>query len=101
MVGRERTSGMTMATVVPEKGSKGKFVVDKCMDFFVECGCRSGDIILKTDQKPAIAFSSRTWWQREETSPGAERWWSNRRLGARDPTGWWNGRCRPWRARSG
>ena len=56
LVGKERGTGMTMATVVPEKGSKGKFVADKCMDFFVECGCRSGDIIIKTDQEPAIAF---------------------------------------------
>ena len=46
LVGRERASGMAMATVVPEKGSKGKFVADECLDFFVECGCRSGDIII-------------------------------------------------------
>jgi hypothetical protein len=47
---------MTFATVVPEKGSKGKFVADKCLEFFAECGSRSGDIIVKTDQEPAIAF---------------------------------------------
>jgi hypothetical protein len=56
LVGRERVTGMTFATVVPEKGSKGKFVADKCMEFFAECGCRSGDVIIKTDQEPAIAF---------------------------------------------
>ena len=29
LVGRERTLGMTMATVMPMKGPTGKFVVDK------------------------------------------------------------------------
>jgi hypothetical protein len=56
LVGRERATGMTFASVVPEKGSKGKFVADRCLEFFAECGCRNGDIILKTDQEPAIAF---------------------------------------------
>jgi hypothetical protein len=56
LVGRERVTGMTFATTVPEKGSKGKFVADKCLDFFVECGFRSGDIVIKTDQEPAIKF---------------------------------------------
>jgi hypothetical protein len=54
LVGRERTSGMTFATTVPEKGSKGKFVADRCLDFFAECGFRTGDILIKSDQEPAI-----------------------------------------------
>ena len=56
LVGRERNTGMTMATVVPMKGSTGKFVVDKVMSFIAECGSQSGDIIIKTDQEPAICF---------------------------------------------
>jgi hypothetical protein len=56
LVGRERVTGMTFATTVPEKGSKGKFVADKCLEFFVECGFRTGDIVIKTDQEPAIKF---------------------------------------------
>ena len=56
LVGKERTTGMVMATVVPEKGSKGKFTADKCLDFFAECGSRNGDIVLKSDQEPAIAY---------------------------------------------
>ncbi len=32
-VARERTKGMTMATVVVSKGSTGKFIADKVMDF--------------------------------------------------------------------
>jgi hypothetical protein len=56
LVGRERVTGMTFATVVPEKGSKGRFVADRCLEFFVECGCRAGDIVIKTDQEAAIAY---------------------------------------------
>ena len=56
LVGRERTSGMTMATVVPMKGLTGKFAVDKVFEFMDECGCRSGDVIVKTDQEPAIEY---------------------------------------------
>ncbi len=34
LVGTERGSGMKMATVVPEKGSSGRFSAGKCMDFW-------------------------------------------------------------------
>ena len=54
LVGRERTTGMMMATVVPAKGSKGKFTADKVLDYLAECGNQFGDIIVKTDQEPAI-----------------------------------------------
>jgi len=54
LVGRERATGMTMATVVPEKDSKGKFVADKVLEFITECGNLKGDIVIKTDQEPAI-----------------------------------------------
>ena len=56
LVGRERVTGMTMATVVPEKGSKGKFVADKVLEFITECGNLKGDIVIKTDQEPAIKY---------------------------------------------
>ena len=56
LVGRERTSGITMATIVPGKGSKGKFVADQVWDFIAECGYKSEDIVLKTDQEPAIKY---------------------------------------------
>ena len=56
LVGRERTSGMTMATVIPRKGSSGQFAVDKALEFIAECGCQSGDIIVKSDQEPAIEY---------------------------------------------
>ena len=47
---------MVMATTVPEKGSKGKFTADKVMEFITECGHGAGDIVVKTDQEPAIAY---------------------------------------------
>ena len=47
-------TGMTMATVLPDKGSTGKFAADKVMEFMAECGCQSGDVIVKTDQEAAI-----------------------------------------------
>ena len=55
LVGRERVTGMCMATVLPFKGSTGKFAADKVMEFIAECGNSSGDIIVKTDQEAVIA----------------------------------------------
>ena len=34
LVDRERSTGMSMATVVPAKGSTGKFTADEVMEFF-------------------------------------------------------------------
>ena len=56
LVGRERVTGMCMATVLPFKRSTGKFAADKVMEFIAECGNSSGDIIVKTDQEAAIAY---------------------------------------------
>ena len=47
LVGRERVTGMTMAAVLPSKGSTGKFAATgPCNE--------SGDITIKTDQEAAI-----------------------------------------------
>ena len=56
LVGRERTTGMTMATVVPLKGSSGQFAVLKVLDFFKLCGAEESEAIIKTVQEPAIAL---------------------------------------------
>ena len=56
LVRRERASGMRISTVVPMKGSTGAFAVDKVLEFMDECGSRSGDVIMKTDQEPAIEY---------------------------------------------
>ena len=38
LVGRERVTGMNIATVVPMKGSMGRFVVDKALELIDEVG---------------------------------------------------------------
>ena len=54
LVGRERVTGMTMATVVPVKRTSGQFAAMKVLEFVKECGAAETEIILKTDQEPAI-----------------------------------------------
>ena len=44
---------MTLATVVPSK-STGMFAARRVVEFLEEIGCRTGDLIMKTDQEPAI-----------------------------------------------
>ena len=50
LVGRERSCKSWMATAIPNKGSTGKFGVDKCLEFFEENGGAQGTIIIKSDQ---------------------------------------------------
>ena len=54
LAGRERSTGVVMATAVPEKGSQGKFAVDKVEEMLEEVGDRNQTVIVKTDQEPAI-----------------------------------------------
>ena len=54
LVGRERVTGMTMATVVPVKGTSGQFAAMKVLEFVKECGAAETEITLKTDQELAI-----------------------------------------------
>ena len=54
MVGRERVTGMTMASVVPVKGTSGQFAAMKVVEFIRACGAAETEIVLKTDQEPAI-----------------------------------------------
>ena len=56
LVGCERGTGMKMATVVPTKGSSGKYAADKAVEFIGENGDMDQDIIVKTDQEPSIEF---------------------------------------------
>ena len=56
LVGKERSTGMRMATVVPVKGTSGKFSTQKILEFIEECGDAATDIIVKTDQEPAIVL---------------------------------------------
>ena len=54
LAGRERMTGMTMAAVVPAKGSSGQYAVKRVLEFVRECGAAEDEIILKADQEPAI-----------------------------------------------
>ena len=54
LVGRERVGGMCMATVVPTKGTNGVFELNKILEFMKQCGDEATDIVVKTDQEPAI-----------------------------------------------
>ena len=54
LVGKERITGMTMACVVPMKGTSGQFAAMRVLEFIKECGAAETEILLKTDQEPAI-----------------------------------------------
>ena len=44
-----------MAKVVPVKGSSRRFAAEKIIEFMEECGDGGMDVIVKSDQEPAIA----------------------------------------------
>ena len=54
LVGKERVTGMTMACVVPMKGTSGQFAAMRVIEFIKECGAAETEIVLKTDQEHAI-----------------------------------------------
>ena len=54
LVGKERQTGCVMATAIPTKGSTGRFSIDKVLEFVEEVGDSSAQIIIKSDQEPAI-----------------------------------------------
>ena len=56
LVGKERGSKSWMATAVPTKGmTSGKYSSDKCLELIEENGDTGNNILVKTDQEPAIA----------------------------------------------
>ena len=54
LVGKERITGMTMASVVPVKGTSGQFAAARVLEFIKDCGAAETEILLKTDQEPAV-----------------------------------------------
>ena len=101
LVGRERGTGMTMATVLTTKEPKGKFAADRALEYFQECGNGVGDIIVKTDQEPAIKYLVKDIVLERAMKRGAEPSWRRARWEARAATAWRRGRCRRSRARCG
>ena len=64
--GRERLTGMNFGVAVPTKGSSGKFVVDKALEFVEEVGDAKEKIILKTDQEPSIQYFIKDFMEQRE-----------------------------------
>ena len=54
LVAREKGTKMTMATVVPMKGASIEFPAKRVLSFLKEIGLESADVVLKSDQEPAI-----------------------------------------------
>ena len=53
LVVRERSSGMTMATVAPRKSS-GEWLGKRVMAFMREAGCEVEPVVMKNDNEPAL-----------------------------------------------
>ena len=92
LVARERKTRMTLTTAVPSK-STGKFVVERVWAFMKELGIEGSDVIVKTDQEPAIKHLAdeiggrRRKWEAD----GSER---IRRLDRMRVTAWWSEECK-------
>eukprot|EP00973_Karenia_brevis_P075527 10490747-Karenia_brevis.AAC.1 len=43
-----------MASTVPQKGGRGMFAIDKCLDFIDENGDSKMEILIKSDTEEAI-----------------------------------------------
>ena len=54
LVAVERYSKMKRAMVVPKKGSTGSYVANSVVEMIHECGDKDREVIIKTDQEPAI-----------------------------------------------
>lgn len=52
----EKYTKMKKAVIVPSKGSTGSYATRMVMDLIAECGDKDRDIMVKTDQEPAIKF---------------------------------------------
>ena len=54
LVGKERMSGLVLAAAIPVKGSEGRYMLDKALEYMAEAGDMEGRIIIKSDQEPAV-----------------------------------------------
>eukprot|EP00973_Karenia_brevis_P039585 5466009-Karenia_brevis.AAC.1 len=54
LVGKERKTGMLMATTVPQKGGRGMFAIYKCLNFIDVNGDAKVDILIKSDTEEAM-----------------------------------------------
>ena len=54
LVAREKSTKMTLATVVPMKGASVEYPVRRTMTFLKEIGPEGADVVFKSDQEPAL-----------------------------------------------
>ena len=54
LVAKEKSSKMTLATMVPMKGAPLEYPVRRVLTFLKEIGLENADIVLKSDQEPAL-----------------------------------------------
>ena len=54
LVAKEKSSKMTLATMVPMKGASVEYPVRRVMTFLKELGLENSEIVLKSDQEPAL-----------------------------------------------
>ena len=54
LVAREKSTRMTLATVVPMKGASVEYPVRRTLSFLKEIGLEGADVVFKSDQEPAL-----------------------------------------------
>ena len=54
LVAREKSTKMTLATVVPMKGASVEHPVRRTLSFLKEIGLEGADVVFKSDQEPAL-----------------------------------------------
>ena len=54
LVAKEKSSKMTLATVVPMKGASLEYPVRRTLTFLKEIGLEGADVVFKSDQEPAL-----------------------------------------------
>ena len=71
LVARERDSRATMCTVVPSK-STGEWIAKRLMAWLKEVGCEHGDLIIKSDNEPALKHLVEDWAKLRSTKGGGK-----------------------------
>ena len=95
LVGKERMSELVLAAAIPVKGSEGRYMLDKVLDYLVEAGDTEGRIIIKSDQETAVKQLVKGL-----VETRANLWLKKVLLAAVEATVWWKGPCRQWKGRS-
>ena len=110
LLAKENATKMSMATVVPLKGGSIEFPANRVMAFLKEIGLEGADVVLKSDQEPAIKdllnniAKRRSATSKLETGDGAILWlvvsMSRPLWGVRNPMDSLKGRSRTRKGRS-